>query len=75
MIKAVQVTEKLITGQRGGGGVRYYRPYAEDDRKDFKILWPHKEHFKTLELEAMIRAFGTGFIIVDENGRELRRVP
>lgn len=75
MKKAVQVTEKVVTGHRGGGRLAYYKPYEENDSHDFKILWPNKENWKPAELEAMIRLFGTGFIIVDKDGNELRRMP
>lgn len=75
MIKAIQITEKRMTSASKGGGFSFFKPYTEDDRKDFKILWPQKENWKEHELQTMIRFFGTGFIIVDENGKELRRMP
>lgn len=73
--KAIEVNETRVDGAGSGGGIRWYKPYAEVKKGDFKILWPNKENFKDHELQAMIRLFGTGFIIVDEEGNELRRMP
>lgn len=74
MKKALQIIEKTVRDSRGGGGILFYGPYEEIDKAYFKVLWPRRQYWREEALGAMVKLFGIEFIVVNENGEELRRM-
>ena len=73
--KAVQVTERAANAKWGNKGTAWYKPYTKEDKGYFKILWSRRTAWSRNDLRVMIDLFGTAFIIVDDLGNEIGRVP